>query len=165
MICTDGSTYTNKPSAAAFVFADDNILHNDLWGTPGFYWTIGASDNYLAELAAIHKGVRSVPANVHLTIHTDSLSSIQAIHSALRCPERFKSLRCAGRPYILAILTAISVRSKLGATTSLHHVRSHTGGRDKASVGNAEADRLAKWEASQPNHASIFFGGVGGSEF
>ena len=31
------------------------------------------------------------------------------------------------------------------------HVRSHTGARDTASVGNAEADRLAKWEASQLN--------------
>ena len=148
IICTDGSTFDGKPSAAAFVFADDHLLTNQLWDTPGYYWKIAFENNYLAEMAAIHKGIRSVPANVGLTIHTDSLSSIQAIESALRCPERFKALRCAGRPYILAILAAIEVRSKLGASTTLKHVRSHTGGRDKASVGNAEADRLAKWEAS-----------------
>jgi hypothetical protein len=108
----------------------------------------------MAELAALHKGIRSIPANVDITIHTDCLSAKQAIESALRAPESFKALRSAGRPYILAIVSAIETRTKSGASTTLLHVRSHTGGRDKASIGNAEADRLAKWEASQPNLAN-----------
>ena len=39
---------------------------------------------------------------------------------------------------------------KNGGTTSIQHVRAHTGGRDLVSVGNACADRLAKWMALQP---------------
>ena len=133
---------------------EDDAREKELWQTQGFYWTVELENNYMAELAALHKGIRSVPANVDLTIHTDSLSAKQAIESALRSPESFKALRCAGRPYILAIVSAIETRTKSGASTTLLHVRSHTGGRDKASIGNAKADRLAKWEASQPNLAN-----------
>ena len=56
-----------------------------------------------------------------MTIHTDSLSSKQAIESALRAPERFKALRCASRPYLLAITTADVIR-----TTPRHHVALRT---------------------------------------
>jgi ribonuclease HI len=153
-ICTDGSTFTGKPSAAAFVYMVDGIEERDLWNTPGYYWTIEHTDNYMAELAALHKGLRSVPANVNLTAHTDSLSAIQAIEAASRDPERMNPIRCAGRPYILAILTAIKVRAKHKGSTTIKHVRSHTGGRDRPSIGNAEADRLAKWEASLPDKAN-----------
>ena len=85
-ICTDGSTFTGKPSAAAFVYMVDGIEERDLWNTPGYYWTIEHTDNYMAELAALHKGLRSVPANVNLTAHTDSLSAIQAIEAASKGP-------------------------------------------------------------------------------
>ena len=152
--CTDGSTYPGKPSAAAYTYIEDNIRSMELWDMKGFYWTIHRSDNYEAELAAIHKAVRSVPVNVSLTIHTDSLSAIQAIHKFNRAPHSSNSLRLAGRPYILAISRAMATRKRNGATTTLSHVRSHTGGRDKPSIGNAEADRLAKWEAAQPTYAN-----------
>ena len=153
-VCTDGSTYPGKPSAAAYTYIEDNIRSMELWDMKGFYWTIHRSDNYEAELAAIHKAIRSIPVNVRMTIHTDSLSAIQAIHKFNRAPHSSNSLRLAGRPYILAISRAMEARKRNGAATTLSHVRSHTGGRDKPSIGNAEADRLAKWEAAQPTYAN-----------
>jgi hypothetical protein len=55
------------------------------------------------------------------------------------------------RPYLIATLRAIKQREPLGGTTTLLHVRAHTGLRDKPSVGNVEADHLAKWQALQPD--------------
>jgi hypothetical protein len=146
-ICTDGSTYTGKRSASAMVFCEDGMRHKELWQEKGFYWTIDTSNNYHAELSALHRAIRSVPVNVNLTIHTDSLSAVQSIAKALRSPERTNYLRVAGRPYIRSICYATDARRQAGATTSIHHVRAHTGGRNMASIGNAAADRLAKWQA------------------
>ena len=36
VICTDGSTFKPKPSGAAFVFVEDDILDKDLWNIQGF---------------------------------------------------------------------------------------------------------------------------------
>ena len=147
VICTDGSTYTGKKSASAIVFCEDGLRQKELWQEKGFYWTINTSNNYHAELSALHRAIRAVPLNVNLVIHTDSLSAVQSINKALRSPERTNFLRVAGRPYVRAICYAMAARLKTGATTRLCHVRAHTGGRDTASIGNAAADRLAKWQA------------------
>lgn len=149
-ICTDGSTYDGKPSAAAFVFLEDGAHTRELWGVPGYCWQLTVENNYVAEMAAIHKALRSVPVNVNLTIHTDSKSAIDSIDSALRCPTGLNMLRRGARPHLLAIIRAWRAREKTGGTTSIQHVRAHTGGRDLISVGNACADRLAKWMALQP---------------
>ena len=45
----------------------------------------------------------------------------------------------------------IKEKEKAGATVELKHVRSHTGKRDRQSIGNAAADRLAKWAALRMN--------------
>jgi ribonuclease HI len=147
IICTDGSTYANKRSASAFAFCEDGIRHKELWQEKGFYWTITVTDNYVAELAAIHAALRSIPVNVNLVIHTDSLSAVQSIRSTLRAPEHTNYLRKAGRPYIRAICHTIAARQAHGATTRILHVRAHTGGRDTPSIGNSAADRMAKWQA------------------
>ena len=145
--CTDGSTYPNKLSAAALVYMDDDIHTKELWQIPGTYWTIPVSNNYAAELAAIGRSLHAVPITVNLTIHTDSLSSIQAINKYETLRNQLDLSRCAARPYLLHILHAIALRKAAGATTTLRHVKSHTGKRDKPSLGNAEADYLAKWQA------------------
>ena len=91
----------------------------------------------VAEMAAIHKAIRSVPVGVNLTIHTDSQSSIDSIESAIRCPTGLNLLRKGARPHLLSIVRAWKARTKAGGTTTLRHVRAHTGGRDLASIGNA----------------------------
>ena len=99
---TDGSTFPKRhneparPSGAAFVFLEDGFETRDLWGVPGYGWQISLNDNYVAEMAAIHKTMRSVPVNVSLTIYTDSSSTISAIESALRCTKGLNMLRRGG---------------------------------------------------------------------
>ena len=144
-ICTDGSTFPNRPSAAAFVYITEQILTNELWQTQGFYWKLTQNNNYLAEMAAINKSLRSIPTDVHAVIWTDSLGSILSIREFLNGTPNM--LRCDARPYLRAIKRIIDLRTENGAMTEIRHVRSHTGERNPESVGNSEADRLAKWEA------------------
>ena len=101
-------------------------------------------------MAAVHKAIRSIPVGVDLTIHTDSQSSIDSIEAAIRCPTGLNLLRKGARPHLLSIVRAWKARVKAGGSTTLRHVRAHTGGRDLPSIGNACADRLAKWAALQP---------------
>jgi len=150
-ICTDGSTFTGLPSGAGLVYMSDNIRENDLWKVQGDWWKISEEDNFVAELAAIHKAIRAPPVNINATIFSDSLSCIQSIQLCLASGPRFNPLRKAGRPYILTIKRALQAREKAGATTNFTHVRSHTGKRDAASVGNAAADYTARFAALNPN--------------
>ena len=147
MICTDGSTYGKARSGAALTFMDDGARNRELWGNAAYGWQILANNNYMAELAAIHKSLRSVPVNVALDIHTDSQSAIDAIKASLRNPEGTNYLRKGGRPYVMAICRAWTSRQEAGADTTLRHVRAHTGERTTAAIGNAAADRWAKWYA------------------
>jgi len=153
IICTDGSTYPDLPSGAGFVFVDDDVKENEY--TPkGQHWQIEDSDNFIAELAAINKAIRSVPITANVHIYTDSSASIQAIHKAL---VGYKGgapalLNQSGRPYITATYEAIKRRSEWGAYTRISHVYSHTGKRDLPSLGNAMADREAKKGALRSEH-------------
>jgi hypothetical protein len=151
---TDGSTYNGRHSGAAFVYMADDTEADELWQL-GYGWRIGMEDNYIAELSGIHRAIRSIPVNVDLTIHTDSQSSIDSILSARRCPERVNFLRKGGRPYVMAICRAWHARELAGGATTLKHVRAHTGGRSMAAVGNACADRMAKYFALSENKEDI----------
>ena len=149
-VATDGSTYPGRDSGAALVFMADDTEADELW-QQGYGWRLSIANNYIAELSAIHRAIRSVPVNVNITVHTDSQSSIDSVLSALRCPERVNYLRKGGRPYVMAICRAWDARKLAGATTTLAHVRAHTGGRSKAAIGNACADRMAKYYALSEN--------------
>jgi hypothetical protein len=151
---TDGSTYNGRHSGAALVYMADDTEDDELW-RQGYGWIIGMENNYIAELSAIHRAIRSIPVNVDITIHTDSQSSIDSVMSALRCPERVNFLRKGGRPYVMAICRAWNARLLAGGTTTLKHVRAHTGGRSKAAIGNACADRLAKYYALSENKEDV----------
>lgn len=142
-ICTDGSTYPGRNSGAALMLMEDDFINNDIWQTKGAYWTLSISDNYLAELSAINKALRTIPINQGAIIWTDSQSSIDVIHS--RGKNLGNSLRQQGRPYVRAIMRVLAIRDKVGTFTRIKHVNSHTGARDMQSIGNAEADRWAKW--------------------
>jgi hypothetical protein len=151
---TDGSTYKDRHSGAALVYMADDTEADELW-QQGYGWLVGIENNYIAELSAIHRAIRSIPVNVDLTIHTDSQSSIDSVLSALRCPERTNYLRKGGRPYVMAICRAWNARQTAGGVTTLKHVRAHTGGRSKAAIGNACADRVAKYYALSENKEDI----------
>ena len=96
-------------------------------------------------MAAINKALRSIPIDLHAVIWTDSLGSILAIRRHMNGTTNL--LRCEARPYLRAIKRIIDIRTKNGVMTEIRHVRSYTGARNLESVGNSEADRLAKWEA------------------
>jgi ribonuclease HI len=130
---------------------EDDILTKELWGIKGFYWSLPVNNNYTAEMSAINKAIHSVPPTVHVTIHTDSLNFIQAITRHRTYSLKSNLHKCNARPYLIATLRAITQREALGGTTTLLHVRAHTGLRDKPSVGNVEADHLAKGQALQPD--------------
>ena len=94
-------------------------------------------------MSAINKALRSIPINIHTTIWTDSRSCIQAIDKTLSRSSNM--IRTNARPYLRAIKRIIKLRTKHGYQTKINHVRSHTGLRDPASIGNSEADRLARY--------------------
>ena len=96
----------------------------------------------------ISRSIRTVPVNVDLCIPTDSLSSKQSIAKTLKNPHT-NILRMACRPQVISSVRAIGVRKKHQANTTITHVRSHTGLRVKASLGNSAADHLANWQVRQ----------------
>jgi hypothetical protein len=53
-------------------------------------------------------------------------------------------LNSPARTYLTAICRAIEVRDKHDSHTQILHVKSHTGNRDGPSIGNDQADRVAK---------------------
>lgn len=147
MVCTDGSTIPGSNSAAAMAFVEDDIHRRDLWQVEGSYWPMTSPNNHSAELSGIDSGIRSTPVGVHVRIPTDSMASKLSIERALSDPFSSPLLRMAGRPFILSAVRAARVKANWGAKVTITHVRSHTGLRDRASLGNEAADRLANWQA------------------
>jgi ribonuclease HI len=142
--CTDGSTYKGRNSGAGFVFLHDQYIAHETALT-GASWRISVEDNFVAEMAAINRAIRSVPLNVDITIHTDSKSCIQAIQKFKKQGPNYIGLECSARTHLRAICRAKHARETLGRSkTTIKHVRSHTGARTKPAVGNAAADRYAK---------------------
>ena len=146
-ICTDGSTFPDRQYSGSGVVYLTDQTRDASPAAQGHYFTITQKDNYAAEMAAINRAIRSVPASVPITIYTDSLASIKAIKRAKADPVRQAPLKRKGRTYVQAILTAIAERDRRGAQTQILHVRSHTGARDDASKGNEAADKMARTAA------------------
>jgi len=145
--CTDGSTFRHKSrSGAAYAYLSDGYENEELY-LEGKFWKISSKNNYAAEMAALNKCIRSIPVTVPMTIHTDSESCIGAIQKALEGIRHGTLMKNAARPYLVATVRAINKRKQYGADTFIEHVNSHTGNRDKASIGNEAADRAAKWAA------------------
>ena len=147
VVCTDGSTFMDDPtkphSGSAVVYMIDGSDQREAL-CPAQYWLICEKDNFAAEMAAINRAIRSIPANIPITIHTDSQSSITAIKEALRLPRHGSHMRVAARPHTIAVCRAIKHRDDLGAQTQLLHVHSHTGKRTIPALGNQQADTWAK---------------------
>ena len=95
---------------------------------------------YYTELAAITRSIMAAPSGVHLNIHTDSKSSIEAIRRYMDEVNDRRKLRIAGRPFLELIQRMIETRS---GQVQLHHVRSHTDLKDQHSSGNKVADFVA----------------------
>ena len=142
--CTDGSTYTGSNSGAGFVFMHDNFIAKETSPT-GASWRIQVEDNFVAEMAAINRTIRSIPMNVDLIIHTDSKSCMQTITKYRRQNSNYIGMECPARCHVRAIDRALRARETFGRSkTKIKHVRSHTGNRTRQAVGNAAADRFAK---------------------
>jgi ribonuclease HI/exonuclease III len=151
IICTDGSTFVPKPSGAAYVFVTSNA-HQEEFSLKTHTWAIPYCNNYLAELSALHRAIRSLPVTTNITVHTDSEAAHLAISSLLREPSNIPPLDAPGRPYLIGIVSAIRIRKASGSSTTICHIRSHTGARDLASIGNEGADRGARESAQFDSH-------------
>jgi hypothetical protein len=141
-ICTDSSTHTGHPSGAGFVYLVGNACTHE-YDLLGQSWTIPETNNYLTELAAVDRCLRSIPVTVSVHISPDSQTAITAIAAHLELPKYDPIVDVAGRPYLLSICWAIRTRTYFNAFSRLTHVRSHTGARDLLSIGNEAADRKA----------------------
>jgi ribonuclease HI len=144
VIATDGSRLSDGAVGAALVFVDDGLRAHEFRPWAHAWYIPTKADNYVAEMAAINKALRSVPVTVNVRIHTDSLSSIQAIDTFRNSGSQDPMVKCHARPYLRAVAEALHAREHAGAKTEIEHVYSHTGKRDDPSIGNEAADRKAK---------------------
>jgi len=98
---------------------------------------------FMCELFAILKSLLSTPRNVtKLTIFTDSMSSIAAIHSVMQNETPWnvsRRLKTPGRSILQYIRTQMSLRQ-----VTLEYVPAHAG-----IVGNEAADSLAKFACDE----------------
>jgi hypothetical protein len=92
-----------------------------------------------------------VTANIRIC--TDDESAHLAIAYLLRRPSHIPPLNTPGRPYLLDIISAIRAREATRASTTIRHIRSHTGNCDLASIGNEAADRGVRLSTQFDNHA------------
>jgi hypothetical protein len=100
--------------------------------------------NFLSEMMALLAALLSCPAQAHLDVWTDCLGGKQAVERD-DTAERAR-IRAAARPVLTCIRRALRCRLAMGSRTTLHHVRSHTGGTSFEEVGNALADARANAE-------------------
>jgi len=106
---------------------------------------------YPAELQAIARVLAMFPLSCPLHVHSDSESSLSAIHSFIsQCNER-RRLRMAGRPLLQLIHHLLDRRT---ADTTLSHVKAHTDGVDAHSVGNRLSDYQANLSRAQSARSS-----------
>ena len=120
-----------------------------IFDASGEYAAIGgyckaSGGNYLSETMAILANLLSCPAQADLDTWTDCLSAKQAIGRD-DSPERAR-IRAAARPVLTCIRRAIRCRDRIGARTTFHHIRPHTGGASFEERGNAMADARANSE-------------------
>ena len=98
-----------------------------------------SGNNHLAECIAMLGAVQLTPAQVDLTIYTDSAAAIWAVTGFDKLSPG-RRMRLGSRPVVIALARLIAARS---GTTTIRHVRSHTGETSYRSQGNARADQLA----------------------
>ena len=82
---------------------------------------------------------RLTPAQLDLTIYTDSAAAIWAVKGFDKLSPG-RRMRLGSRPVVIALARLIAARS---GTTTIRHVRSHTGETNYRSQGNDRADQLA----------------------
>ena len=144
VLCTDGSTFPTQPySGAGMVYLCDKSLGDEM-NIKGFGLQAYKNDNFVAEMLAIHWGLRSTPLTVPTRIWTDSQACIDAINTRLNLSNNSPPLSCAARPVLQSIIRVIHYKQKYGAKTEILKVKSHTGNRDRPSLGNEAADDMAK---------------------
>jgi ribonuclease HI len=99
--------------------------------------------NNRAELVAIHQAITNINHSTNLTLHTDSLCSLQLIKKMVHDPTTARHSIHA--ELLHSIRDHLTQRILHGARTTLCKVRSHTG-----IHGNDQADCLARKAAEHP---------------
>jgi ribonuclease HI len=95
---------------------------------------------YPAELQAIARALAMLPASAAIHIHSDSRSSLEAIYAYEQQLNERKRLRMSARPILQLIHRQLRSREAAGGSVTLSHVKAHTDGADRHSVGNRIAD-------------------------
>ena len=95
---------------------------------------------FMAELQAILRALLSLPIRFHVTVISDSLSSILALQSFSQQTNDRRRLRSRGRPLLTMICSHIRQRCLAGGSVTLQHTSSHKDRLSPESVGNSCAD-------------------------
>ena len=141
VVFTDGSTVPGSRRCGGYAAVVFDSMGNRV-EIGGYCKASGM--NFLSEMMAILAALLSCPAQAHLVIWTDCLSAMQAI-ARDDAAERAR-IRAATRPVLTCIRRALRCRMELGASTTFHHIRSHTDGDSFEEKGNALADARANLE-------------------
>ena len=111
-------------------------------------FTVGEPTNQRAELYAIYKGIKKVVLNFEieqLNIYTDSEYSIKSLTIWINNWKQ-NNWKNANKKEVANqdLIKKIDIYlQKYIGKIFFHHVRSHTGKKDYASIGNSKADDLA----------------------
>ena len=102
-----------------------------------------------AELQAIARALAMLPASLDVHVHSDSRASIDAIRAYAEQPNERRRLRMAARPLLHLVHHLTAVRRGAGGSVQLSHVKAHTKGTDRGSIGNRMADYQANLARSR----------------
>ena len=144
----DGSARNNGRAGAKAGFGvhicdGGTVVHQYSYAIPG----PEPQTNQRAELRALEYSIKYIADGGHVgtTIYTDSKYSIDVLTKWCEGWERKGWRKADGKPVLHQdiIQPMWILWKKIRLNTSIVHVPSHTGATDFASLGNAEADRLA----------------------
>lgn len=140
----------------AYIYTDGSAIsiHGEFYGGYGVYYGdsrdasvyLGKSTNNVAELSAIQHALRTVDSSQKTAIYSDSTY-------ALLCCTSYGE-KCNKRkwppdiPNVQLVHETYELYQSKKDHVALVHVQAHTNQEDEHSIGNREADRLAKLSIS-----------------
>ena len=133
--------------------ADESMVRpHHLHGATIFGASIACTQGvYPAELQAIARALAMFPLSFTLHVHSDSKSSLQAIHRFESLTNERARLRMPAHTILHLILHLLQARLSAGGSVHWHHVRAHTNNDDIHSVGNRLADFVANKARLKPD--------------
>ena len=136
---TDGSTETKRKKSQNSGYGIHITTEAHIPITSGGGIVRSDGNNFVAEMAAATVLLKALPPNRTVTMHIDSMATIQALGEGL-ISER-KRVKAQGRAWKSFIRPTIAERKH---QISIVHVKSHSGTVSPEQQGNDCADKMAK---------------------